>query len=307
MPLTTETSKHILLHTMNVLPIEKKVQFLSCIVEGMGVRAACRIAGIAKGTGLQLIRKVGAGCEAFHRQWVRDLETKRVEADEVWSFCYSKEKNVPTGISKEVRQRFGWGDVWTWTALDSDSKLMITWRMGDRSAETGGPFMEDLAARLRNRIQLSTDGHSAYPEAVEVAFAGNVDYATVVKEYAASIDGDRAAHVRYSPSVCKGVIKSRISGEPDKDLISTSYVERSNLSVRMLNRRFTRLTNSYSKRIEYHRAAIALTFFYYNFCRKHSTLKGKTPAMAAGITTTAWNVRDMLFVADQKLSEETAA
>jgi IS1 family transposase len=285
---------------MNRLTVEKRVQFLGCIVEGMGVRAACRIAGIAKGTGLRLIREVGAGCEAFQRQWIRDLYTKRVECDEVWSFIFSKEKNVPPDVPAELRERFGWGDAWTWTAFDSTSKLLITWSVGDRSAATGVPFMQDLAARLKNRIQLSTDGHAVYPEAVEVAFKGEIDYATVVKEYASTPGTtDKPAHVRYSPGVCKGVIKRRVHGDPDENLMSTSYVERSNLSVRMLNRRFTRLTNSYSKRIEYHRAALGLTFFYYNFCRKHSSLKGKTPAMAAGIATTVWNVRDMLFAADQ--------
>jgi IS1 family transposase len=293
---------------MNVLPTEKRVQFLGCIVEGMGVRAACRIAGIAKGTGLRLVREVGAGCEAFQRQWIRDLETTRVEADEVWSFCYSKEKNVPAGIPQEVRDRFGWGDVWTWTALDATSKLMITWRIGDRSAATGDPFIQDVADRVNGRIQLSTDGHAVYPQAVELAFAGNVDYATVVKEYASTPGNtDKPAHVRYSPGVCLGVMKKRVQGEPDMKLASTSYVERSNLAVRMLNRRYTRLTNSYSKRIEYHKAAVALTFFYYNFCRKHSTLKGKTPAMAAGIATTVWSVRDMLFAADQRVAEKRIA
>jgi IS1 family transposase len=292
---------------MNRLTVEKRVQFLGCIVEGMGVRAACRLAGIAKGTGLRLIREVGAGCEAFQRQWICDLDTTRVECDEVWSFVFSKEKNVPPDVPKEFREEFGWGDAWTWTAFDMESKLTVTWRVGDRSAATGVPFMEDLASRLRNRIQLSTDGHGVYPEAVEVAFRGDVDYATIVKEYAATPTGDKAAHVRYSPSECIGVTKTRVTGDPDDDLISTSGVERSNLSVRMLNRRFTRLTNSYSKRIEYHRAALALTFFYYNFCRKHSSLKGKTPAMAAGIATMVWGVRDMLFAADQVRVETIAA
>jgi len=233
--------------------------------------------------------------------WIRDLDTKRVEADEVWSFCYSKEKNVPRDLPQEIRDRFGWGDLWTWAAMDAESKLMIAWRVGDRSEATGDPFVKDLAGRLTGRIQLSTDGHGVYPHAVELAFAGDVDYATVVKEYASTpgTSGERPAHVRYSPGECQGVVKTRVHGDPDMELDSTSYVERSNLSVRMLNRRFTRLTNSFSKRIEYHRVAIALTFFYYNFCRKHSSLKGKTPAMAAGITTTVWSVRDMLFAGDQ--------
>jgi hypothetical protein len=156
---------------------------------------------------------------------------------------------------------------------------------------------------VTGRIQRSTDGHAVYPQAVELAFAANVDYATVVKEYASTHGTtDKPAHVRYSPGECRGVVKARVQGDPDMKLASTSYVERSNLAVRMLNRRFTWLTNSYSKRIEYHRAALALTFFYYNFCRKHSTLKGKTPAMAAGITTTVWSVRDMLFAADQAIA-----
>src|SRR5437870_1234433 len=157
--LTNSTSKHKLLR-MNRLSVVKKVQFLGAIVEGMGVRAACRLACIAKGTGLRLIREVGTGCEAFQRLWIRDLDTKRVEADEVWSFCYSKEKNVPLDVPKEIRDRFGWGDVWTWTAVDSESKLMITWRVGERTVENAVPFMQDLAARLKNRIQLSTDGHN---------------------------------------------------------------------------------------------------------------------------------------------------
>lgn len=282
-----------------MLPVAKKVQFLAAIVEGMGVRAACRVSGIAKGSGLKLIREVGAACEAFQRRWICDLDTTRMEADEIWSFCYSKGKNVPAGIPSEVRARFGWGDVWAWTALDATSKLMITWRVGDRSAATGDPFIQDIADRVMGRIQLSTEGHAVYPNAVEVSFAGGIDYATVVKEYASTPGNtDKPAHVRYSPGECLGVIKRRVQ-EQEMALASTSYVERSNLAVRMLNRRFTRLTNSFSKRIEYHRAALALTFFYYNFCRKHSSLKGKTPAMAAGIATTVWSVRDMLFAADQ--------
>lgn len=288
---------------MNRLSIEKKVRFLGCIVEGMGVRAACRLAGIAKGSGLRLIREIGSGCEAFQRQWIRDLDTTRVECDEVWSFIFSKEKNVPPDVPKEFRDRLGWGDAWTWTAFDSTCKLLITWRVGDRSAATGVPFMRDVASRLKNRIQLSTDGLAVYPDAVEIAFKGDIDYATVVKEYASTPGtADKPAHVRYSPGECRGVVKTRVCGDPDEKLMSTSYIERSNLSVRMLNRRFTRLTNSYSKRIEYHRAALALTFFYYNFCRKHSSLKGKTPAMAAGIATTVWSVRDMLFAADQQVA-----
>lgn len=289
---------------MNRLTVEKRVLFLGAIVEGMGVRAACRIASIAKGSGLRIIREVGAACEEFQRQWIRDLETTRVECDEIWAYIYSKNKNVPKDVPQEVRDRYGWGDVWTWTAFDSTSKLMICWRVGDRSAATGVPFMEDLASRLTKRIQLSTDGHNVYPEAVEVAFKGDIDYATVIKEYASTPGTtDKPAHVRYSPGVCKGVIKNRVHGDPDEALMSTSYVERSNLSVRMMSRRYTRLTNSYSKRIEYHRAALALTFFAYNFTRKHSSLKGKTPAMAAGITTTVWSVRDMLFAADQMVGE----
>ena len=285
---------------MNTLPTAKKIQFLGCIAEGMGVRAACRLAGIAKGSGLKLVREVGAGCEAFQRQWIRNLDTTRVECDEVWSFIFSKEKNVPHDVPAEFRERFGWGDAWTWTAFDSTSKLLITWRVGDRTARTGVPFMRDLAARLKNRIQLSTDGLTVYPDAVEIAFKGDIDYAVVIKEYASTPGNtDKPAHVRYSPSECVAIMKKRVSGDPDIALTSTSYVERSNLAVRMLNRRFTRLTNSYSKRIEYHRAALALTFFYYNFCRKHSSLKGKTPAMAANIATTVWNVRDMLFAAAQ--------
>src|SRR5260370_14101275 len=188
---------------MNVLPIAKKIQFLGAIVEGMGVRAACRLAGIAKGTGLRLIREVGAACEAFHGQWVRDLKATRVEADEVWSFCYSKEKNVPRDIPQEVRDRFGWGDVWTWTAIDAESKMMITWRIGDRSATTAVPFMQDLAARLTNHIQLSTDGHPMYHDAVAVAFRGDIDYAIIIKEYASTPGNtDKPAHVRYSPGEC---------------------------------------------------------------------------------------------------------
>ncbi len=208
---------------MNTLSITKKVQFLGCIVEGMGVRAACRLAGIAKGSGLRLIREIGSGCEAYQRQWIRDLDTTRVECDEVWSFIFSKEKNVPPDIPKEFRERFGWGDAWTWTAFDSTSKLLITWRVGDRSAETGVPFMQDLAARLKNRIQLSTDGHAVYPEAVEIAFRGDIDYATVVKEYASTPGTtDKPAHVRYSPGECQGVVKTRVSGATSPSGCSTA-------------------------------------------------------------------------------------
>lgn len=219
------------------------------------------------------------------RDSIRNLTCKRIQCDEIWSFCYSKQKNVPD----DKRGQFGYGDVWTWTAIDADTKLIPSWLVADRSSKAAIEFINDLAGRLSNKIQLTTDGHRVYLEAVESAFGSEVDYAMLVKLYGASAESEK----RYSPSECIGIEKSIISGKPDSKHISTSYVERQNLTMRMSMRRFTRLTNGFSKKVENHVHALSLYFMYYNFCRIHQTLR-VTPAMKAGVTDHLWDIVDII-------------
>lgn len=277
---------------MNRLPLEKRAQILACLVEGNSVRASCRLTGAAKGTVLKLLSDVGLACALYQDDALRNLPCKRVQCDEIWSFCYAKEKNLPS----ELKGVPGVGDVWTWTALCADTKLMVAWQIGNRDTNAARIFMNDLAGRLANRVQLTTDGHKPYLTAVDSAFVGNVDYAMLVKMYGKT--GAQGPERKYSPEKYCGAHKTVVRGNPDVRAISTSYVERQNLTMRMGMRRFTRLTNGFSKKIENLHFAVALHFMHYNFARIHKTLR-VTPAMEAGITDHVWSLEEIAALADQ--------
>lgn len=280
---------------MNKLSVEQKCRILNCLIEGMSIRSTVRATGAAKNTVRDLIREVGPACEAVQRAWFRDLTCTRIEADEIWSFCGMKQKNVPD----EQRNRGEVGNVWTFVAICPECKLIPTWRVGNRDLDMANALLGDLKAIMAGKFQLSTDALETYTSAVVNHFkAAEIDYGTIDKDYRSTSDEKRADR-RYSPGALVSVKKRAVIGEPDEAKICTSYVERANLSIRMTNRRFTRLTNAFSKRIEMHRYSIAMTFFAYNLIKKHGSLKGKTPAMAAGITDHAFTVRDMLFAAHQ--------
>jgi IS1 family transposase len=269
---------------MNKLSLQRRAQIIGCLVEGNSVRATCRMTNSSKDAVLKLVADAGKACLDYQREHLRNLPCKRIQCDEIWSFVYAKAKNVP----KELRGQFGYGDVWTWTAIDADTKLVPCWYVGTRGAQAATTFMRDLASRLSNRVQLTTDGHHAYLNAVDSAFARDIDYAMLVKHYAATPEGE----VRYSPAVCTGCEKTEVRGRPDPDHISTSYVERQNLNMRMGMRRFTRLTNAFSKKVENHGHAIALFYLYYNFARIHQTLR-VTPAMEAGVSDHVWSIEEI--------------
>ena len=277
---------------MNKLPLAKRVQILAMLCEGSSMRSISRIADVSINTVSKLLVEAGEAALAIHDENVCDVEAGRVQCDEIWSFCYAKAKNVSTAKAAPD----GAGDVWTWTAIDADSKLMVSYFVGDRGAESAMILMDDLRARLANRVQLTTDGHRAYLEAVEGAFGADVDYAQLVKLYGEQ--GGKGSEVRYSPAECTGIRKRRVEGNPDIAHVSTSHVERMNLSIRMQNRRFTRLTNAFSKKLDNHIHALALYFAFYNFCRIHKSLK-VTPAMAAGITDRLWSLEDIVAKVDE--------
>ena len=271
---------------MNKLPIVKRTQIISLLAEGSSLRAASRISGCSINTVSKLLVDVGRACIKFHNEKVVGVVSKRVQCDEIWSFVYSKEKNVPEGMEGQA------GDVWTWTGIDADSKLVIGWLVGDRSADTASIFMQDLASRLSTRVQLTTDGYKSYLDAVDSAFTGEVDFAQLVKIYGGG-EGIGMNERKYSPVKFTGSRKTPISGNPEEKHISTSFVERQNLTMRMHMRRFTRLTNAFSKKIENHNYAIALHFAYYNFCKIHKTLR-VTPAMEAGLTKDLMEIKDIV-------------
>ncbi len=277
---------------MNKLTTEERAAVVRCLVDGNSVRATCRITGVSLPTVLKLIVDLGAACHRFHDSAVRDVPAKRVQCDEAWSFVYAKAKNVPPA----KRGEFGYGDVWTWVGIEAQSKLAISWCVGSRDAGTAFEFMSDLAGRLRNRVQLTTDGHNAYLIAVEEAFGAEVDYAMLVKLYGAAPEG---SEVRYSPAECIGIRRQTIKGAPDRKHVSTSFVERQNLTLRMGMRRFTRLTNGHSKKMLNHWCAINLHFVYYNFARIHQTLR-VTPAMEAGLTDHVWSVEEIVGLLDRR-------
>jgi IS1 family transposase len=271
---------------MNNLPIERQIAVISALVEGNSIRATVRMTGVAKDTVIKLLAKIGQACAEYQDKTLRKLPCKRIQCDEIWSFCYAKEKNLPA----DLRGKFGYGDVWTWTALCADTKLIPCWRVGGRDVWNAQNFMHDLASRLTNRVQLTTDGHRAYLTAVEVAFGTKIDYAMLVKLYG---NEPKGAETRYSPAQCIGAIRTPVTGNPDAKHISTSYVERQNLSMRMHMRRFTRLTNAFSKKVENHEHALALYFMFYNFCRVHQTLR-VTPAMEAGVANHIWQLGEIV-------------
>ncbi len=275
---------------MNQLNTTKRCQIIAALIEGNSINATCRMLGVGKHTVLRLLEDAGCGCAAYHDVNVRNLRVTRTQCDEVWSFVYAKQKNVTMEQMQE-----GAGDCWTWTAIDADSKLIISYMLGDRGASTAQAFMQDVASRISNRIQLTTDGHRVYAEAVENAFGSEIDYAMLVKIYGASNDGES----RYSPATCIGCRTGVLAGNPDPKYISTSYVERQNLSMRMGMRRFTRLTNGFSKKFENHAHQVALYFMHYNYCRVHSSLR-VTPAMEAGLTDHVWTLAELCGLLPEK-------
>ncbi len=276
---------------MNKMTREQRTQILHLLCEGSSVRPVSRITGSAKNAILKLMVDAGKACAMYHDEHVRNLKSKRVQVDEVWSFVYAKEKNVAGAKAAPD----GAGDAWTWTALDADSKLLVSYFVGDRDGECAQWFMDNVASRLAARVQLTSDGHKAYLEAVEGAFGADVDYAQLVKMYGATSE---SAKGRYSPAECTGIKKTVIEGKPDPKHISTSYVERSNLTVRMHNRRFTRLTNGFSKKLENHAYSVALFVMYYNFCKIHKTLR-VTPAMQASVSDRVWDVVDIVKLVEE--------
>jgi len=271
---------------MNKLSHAKRVQILAMLCEGSSMRSISRVADVSINTVSKLLVEAGEACLKVHDETVRNVKASRIQCDEIWSFCHAKQKNVPTAKAAPE----GAGDVWTWTAIDADTKLIVSYFVGDRTSASAIEIMDDLRFRISNRVQLTTDGHKAYLEAVEGAFGGDVDYAQLIKIYDAVPE---AAKGRYSPAACTGTQKITIEGKPNMRHVSTSFVERQNLTMRMSMRRFTRLTNGFSKKLENHVHALALYFAFYNFCRIHKTLR-VTPAMEAGVTDRLWSLDDIV-------------
>jgi len=274
---------------MNKLSTEKRVRVVAALVEGVSIRGTVRMTGVAKNTITKLLADLGSACAGYQYKTLVNLPCKIIEADEIWSFCYAKRKNVPLAMKGDQTV----GDIWTFVALDAETKLIPTWFVGKRTLEDAILFLSDLRARVPNRIQLSTDGHNMYPPAIEAVFGDNIHHGVIVKMYGAEPQAER----RYSPAKCIGAKKKAGIGAPDPTHISTSYVERQNLTMRMNIRRFTRLTNSFSKKMENHCHAIALHFMYYNFVRIHQTLR-VTPAMEAGVTDHVWTLEDVIGLLD---------
>ncbi|HLN85705.1 MAG TPA: IS1 family transposase [Candidatus Limnocylindrales bacterium] len=277
---------------MNKLPVAKRAQILSMLCEGSSMRAITRVTGVSLNTVTKLLIDAGKACDAYHDEHVRGVKATRIQCDEVWAFCYSKQKNVASAKAAPE----GAGDVWTWTALEAGSKLLVSYMVGGRDSEYAMALMDDLRGRLATRVQLTTDGHKAYLNAVEEAFGDDIDYAMLVKMYG---DAPEAFKGRYSPAECIGAKKERVTGKPDPKHVSTSYVERSNFSIRMHMRRFTRLTNAHSKKLENHGWAVALHVTFYNFVRIHSTLR-MSPAMAAGVSDRLWEMSDIVALIDAR-------
>jgi IS1 family transposase len=271
--------------SMNRLDTATRSQVIRCLCEGNSIRSTVRITGVAKNTVTKLLVEIGAACDKYQDRVFRDLNCKRIQVDEIWSFVYAKQKNLTPKIEDRGRA----GDVWTWTAIDADTKLIPAWAIGACDSEAAKAFIGDLAGRLAYPIQLTSDGHKPYLLAVDGAFGEDIDYAMLIKLYGDSSEGQK----RYSPAECIGCQTRTVSGAPNPSHISTSYAERQNLTMRMSMRRFTRLTNGFSKKIENHAAAVALYFMYYNFGRKHQTL-GMSPAMAAGISNHVWSVEEIV-------------
>jgi IS1 family transposase len=274
---------------MNRLSTERRAQIIRCLVEGNSMLATSRITGASKNTIKKLLIDVGSACAEYQNKTLRNLSCTNLQADEIWSFCYSKKKNVP----EKYKSEFGYGDVWTFTAICADTKLVPCWLIGDRDQHTAYIFLKDLYSRLKNRVQLTTDGHKMYFASVDDAFGTDVDFAQLIKIYGQTSDGEK----RYSPSNFIEAIPKKIFGNPDPKKISISYVERQNLTMRMSIRRFTRLTNAFSKKVENLGHAVALHFMYYNFCRIHKSLR-VTPAMEAGVSDKLWDIKDIVSLAE---------
>lgn len=274
--------------SMNRLSAEKRQQVIASLVEGNSIRATVRMTGVAKNTVTKLLVDMGTVCSIHQDRVMRDLACERIQCDEIWAFCYAKAKNVPD----DKKGEFGYGDVWTWVALDADTKLVPTYRVGTRDMVEARAFIEDLAKRLTHRVQISTDGHPPYATAIRGAFE-QIDYGQIMKTYVGG-----SSETRYSPGICIAADRRVVSGNPDPDHISTSYVERQNLTMRMSMRRFTRLTNGFSKKVENLAAAVSLHFAHYNFCRVHQAL-GTTPAVAAGVEDHVWTVAELIGLLEQ--------
>jgi IS1 family transposase len=275
---------------MNRLSREKQAQVIAALVEGNSINSTCRMLGVGKHTVLRLLEDAGCACAAYHHNHVRGLRVRRLQCDEIWAFVGAKRKNVSPDKEAE-----GWGDVWTWTAIDADTKLIVSYYVGDRGKGAAFEFMHDCAERIVNRPQITTDALRHYLTAVEDAFGADVDYAMLHKLYGAPTPDES----RYSPATCIGCDMKVVSGDPDPKHVSTSYVERQNLTMRMSMRRFTRLTNGFSKKFENHAHQIALYFFHYNFCRVHKTLR-VTPAMEAGLTDHVWTLEELCALLPEK-------
>lgn len=272
---------------MNKLSIDKRKAVVSALVEGTSINSTVRMTGVSKTAILRLIHGLGSACEAYHHEHVRGLKPARIQTDEIWAFVGAKAKNV-----RPEREIEGWGDAWTYTAI-TDRKLIIAYRVSQRSQDDTDAFMLDLAGRITERTQLTTDGHTTYLNAVENAFGGEVDYAQLVKTFGGSKGEARTSEAKYSPSRINGARKVGMIGLPARQHISTSHVERHNLTIRMSMRRFTRLTNAHSKKISYHANAVALFFMYYNFCRMHSTIE-TSPAVASGLADHVWSLEELI-------------
>lgn len=278
---------------MNSLSTAKRVQVVAALVEGNSINSTSRMTGASKHTILNLLQDLGCACAEYHNRHVRNVKAKRVEVDEIWQFCYAKEKNVPA----DKQGKFGYDDVWTTTGIDADTKVIVSYLVARRDARSAEKFMEDLARRISNRIQMTTDGHKVYINAVEDAFGSEIDYAMLVKVYGTPLQEDSST--RYSPATCIDCKTAVITGDPDPAKICTSYIERQNLTMRMSMRRFTRLTNGFSKKVENHGHAVALHFMYYNFCRIHKTLR-VTPAMEAGLADHPWSIEELCALIPSK-------
>lgn len=274
--------------SMNQLSREKRAAVVRCLVEGNSIRATVRMTGVAKNTVTKLLTDLGTACAKYQDRVMRDLPCERIQCDEIWSFVYAKRKNVPEDLQGE----FGIGDVYTWVAIDADTKLVATYLVGERTMADARFFMRDLAGRVANRVQITTDGFYAYKKVVPEAFEGKVDFATVMKVF-----GHDSIDHAYDPAHCVGEVVRKRNGDPDMAKASTSYVERGNLTMRMGMRRFTRLTNAFSKKVENLTAAVSLHFMHYNFCRVHQTLK-TTPAVRSGVTDHVWTVEELVDLLD---------
>lgn len=269
---------------MNCLDSESRARVVNCLIEGCSIRATVRMTGVAKNTIVKLLADLGCACAGYHNRNVRNLKVRRLQCDEIWCFVGAKAKN--TSLAKKQE---GWGDVWTWVGIDADTKLVVSYLVGGRDGGWAAEFMDDCAKRISNRVQITTDGHRAYLDAVENAFGADIDYAMLQKIYGVPSDEETR---RYSPAKCIGCDLKVVSGDPDPKHVSTSYVERQNLTMRMQMRRFTRLTNAHSKKVDNHRHSVALHYMHYNFCRVHQTLRC-TPAMEAGLTDHIWTLGEL--------------